>query len=186
MRSDPAAGLLRLARDKAGLTQVEVARRAGVPASMVSAYEHSRRQPTLPTLLRLLKAAGYENTIAVAVLGSTFDGSYEPVAAIAIALDDLASDGLIDVPIHVDAAPGGFVAPFVDPDLVWDFRIRRVASINASGHKFGLVYPGVGWVVWRDSSALPKELIFDVDYLGGQIPQVRVGSRLRRRMTFPL
>lgn len=106
----------------------------------------------------------------VAVLGSTFDGSYEPVASIALALDDLASDGLIDVPIHVDAASGGFVAPFVDPDLVWDFRIRRVASINASGHKFGLVYPGVGWVVWRDSSALPKELIFDVDYLGGHMP----------------
>jgi glutamate decarboxylase len=74
------------------------------------------------------------------------------------------------VPIHVDAASGGFVAPFIQPDLVWDFRIPRVQSINASGHKYGLVYPGVGWALWRDSEALPADLIFDVNYLGGHMP----------------
>jgi glutamate decarboxylase len=112
-----------------------------------------------------------ENTIGVvAILGSTFDGAYEPVAEIAAALDRLASDTGIDVPIHVDAASGGFVAPFLDPDLVWDFRLPRVASVNASGHKYGLVYPGIGWVVWRDTSALPDELVFSVDYLGGHLP----------------
>jgi glutamate decarboxylase len=76
----------------------------------------------------------------------------------------------IDVPIHVDAASGGFVAPFIQPDLVWDFRIPRVQSINASGHKYGLVYPGVGWALWRDREALPQDLIFDVNYLGGSMP----------------
>jgi glutamate decarboxylase len=112
-----------------------------------------------------------ENTIGVvAILGSTFDGSYEPILDIANALDALAAGGGPDVPIHVDAASGGFVAPFIDPDLVWDFRIPRVASINASGHKYGLVYPGVGWVVWRDAGRLPEELVFKVDYLGGEMP----------------
>jgi glutamate decarboxylase len=112
-----------------------------------------------------------ENTIGVvAILGSTFDGSYEPVAEIAAALDELEQTKGIDVPIHVDGASGGFVAPFLDPDLVWDFRLPRVQSINASGHKYGLVYPGVGWAVWRDKSALPKELVFDVNYLGGHMP----------------
>jgi glutamate decarboxylase len=106
----------------------------------------------------------------VAVLGSTYDGAYEPVAAIAGALDDLAGSSEVDVPIHVDAASGGFVAPFLDPDLEWDFRLPRVHSINASGHKYGLVYPGVGWILWRDRSALPQELVFNVDYLGGQMP----------------
>jgi glutamate decarboxylase len=112
-----------------------------------------------------------ENTIGVvAILGSTFDGSYEPVAEIAAALDRLASERGIDVPLHVDAASGGFVAPFVDPELEWDFRIPRVQSINASGHKYGLVYPGVGWAIWRDREALPRELVFDVNYLGGHMP----------------
>ena len=112
-----------------------------------------------------------ENTIGVAaVLGSTFDGSYEPVAEIATALDEFERDSGIDVPLHVDAASGGFVAPFIQPEIEWDFRIPRVQSINASGHKYGLVYPGVGWAVWRDEAALPKELIFDVNYLGGHMP----------------
>jgi glutamate decarboxylase len=112
-----------------------------------------------------------ENTIGVvAILGSTFDGSYEPVAEIAAALDELAATKRIDVPVHVDAASGGMVAPFLDPELVWDFQLPRVASINTSGHKYGLVYPGVGWALWRDAEALPKELIFDVNYLGGQMP----------------
>jgi glutamate decarboxylase len=72
--------------------------------------------------------------------------------------------------MHVDAASGGFVAPFLQPELEWDFRIPRVQSINASGHKYGLVYPGVGWALWRTPEALPKDLIFDVNYLGGHMP----------------
>ena len=112
-----------------------------------------------------------ENTIGVvAILGSTFDGSYEPVAEISAALDDVAARTGVDVPIHVDGASGGMIAPFLDPDLVWDFRLPRVASINTSGHKYGLVYPGVGWVLWRDAEALPQELIFNVNYLGGEMP----------------
>jgi glutamate decarboxylase len=112
-----------------------------------------------------------ENTIGVvAILGSTFDGSYEPVLDIAKALDELQSEKGIDVPIHVDGASGAFVAPFLTPDLEWDFRVPRVQSINASGHKYGLVYPGVGWALWRDPQALPKDLVFDVNYLGGHMP----------------
>jgi glutamate decarboxylase len=112
-----------------------------------------------------------ENTIGVvAVLGSTFDGSYEPVAEIAAALDELQSRTGLDVPVHVDGASGGMVAPFLDPGLRWDFRLPRVASINTSGHKYGLVYPGVGWVLWRDADALPEELVFKVNYLGGEMP----------------
>ncbi len=112
-----------------------------------------------------------ENTIGVvAILGSTFDGSYEPVKEIADALDALESGRGIDVPMHVDAASGGFVAPFLSPELEWDFRIPRVQSINASGHKYGLVYPGVGWAIWRGREALPRDLVFDVNYLGGHMP----------------
>jgi glutamate decarboxylase len=112
-----------------------------------------------------------ENTIGVvAVLGSTFDGSYEPVKEIAAALDTLESDKGCDVPLHVDGASGGFVAPFIQPELEWDFQLPRVQSINASGHKYGLVYPGVGWAIWRNAEALPKDLIFDVNYLGGHMP----------------
>jgi glutamate decarboxylase len=104
-----------------------------------------------------------ENTIGViAVLGSTYDGSYEP--------DDLQKRTGLDIPVHVDAASGGFIAPFLDPDLAWDFRQPRVASINSSGHKYGLVYPGVGWIIWRDEAALPEELIFHVNYLGDTMP----------------
>ncbi|HEX3622979.1 MAG TPA: glutamate decarboxylase [Acidimicrobiales bacterium] len=112
-----------------------------------------------------------DDTIGVvAIFGSTFDGSFEPVAEIAAALDDLQARTGLDVPIHVDGASGAMIAPFLDPDLVWDFRLPRVASINTSGHKYGLVYPGVGWVVWRDTEALPEELVFRVNYLGGDMP----------------
>ena len=112
-----------------------------------------------------------ENTIGVvAILGSTFDGSYEPIAEICAALDDLQARTGLDVPVHVDGASGAFVAPFADPDLVWDFQLDRVASINASGHKYGLVYPGVGWIIWRDAAALPEDLIFWVNYLGDNMP----------------
>ncbi|WP_438486684.1 glutamate decarboxylase [Streptomyces sp. S186] len=112
-----------------------------------------------------------ENTIGVvAVLGSTFDGSYEPVAEICAALDALQERTGLDVPVHVDGASGAMIAPFLDPGLVWDFRLPRVASINTSGHKYGLVYPGVGWALWRDQAALPEELVFRVNYLGGDMP----------------
>jgi glutamate decarboxylase len=112
-----------------------------------------------------------ENTIGVvAILGSTFDGSYEPVAEIAAALDELQQRSGLDVPLHVDGASGAMIAPFLDPDLPWDFRLPRVASINTSGHKFGLVMPGVGWAVWRDEQALPDDLVFHVNYLGGDMP----------------
>ena len=112
-----------------------------------------------------------ENTIGVvAIMGSTMDGSYEPVIEISQALDRLQAEKGHDVPIHVDGASGGFVAPFLQPDLEWDFRVPRVASINASGHKYGLVYPGVGWVMWRTPDALPEDLVFKVNYLGGEMP----------------
>jgi glutamate decarboxylase len=112
-----------------------------------------------------------ENTIGVvAILGVTYDGAYEPVADIAAALDRLQADTELDVPIHVDGASGGFVAPFLQPDLEWDFRLPRVQSINASGHKYGLVFPGVGWILWRDPDALPDDLVFNVNYLGGEMP----------------
>ncbi len=112
-----------------------------------------------------------ENTIGVvAVLGSTMDGSYEPVAEICAALDRYESTSGNAVPVHVDAASGGFVAPFLQPELEWDFRLARVVSIQASGHKYGLVYPGVGWVVWRDAAHLPEDLVFHVNYLGGDMP----------------
>ena len=112
-----------------------------------------------------------DNTIGVvAILGSTYDGAYEPVAEIAAALDALAAGGGPDVPMHVDGASGGLVAPFLDPKLRWDFRVPRVQSINVSGHKYGLVYPGVGWILWRDAEALPDDLVFKVNYLGGEMP----------------
>ncbi|KAK5942630.1 hypothetical protein PMZ80_005195 [Knufia obscura] len=104
-----------------------------------------------------------ENTIGIcAILGLTYTGEYEDVEAI----DKLLREKDIDCPIHVDAASGGFVAPFVNPNLKWDFQLEKVVSINVSGHKYGLVYPGVGWVVWRSPEFLPQELIFNINYLG--------------------
>lgn len=112
-----------------------------------------------------------ENTICVVpTLGITYTGRYENVEAIAKALDAYQKKTGIDIPIHVDGASGGFLAPFCQPDLKWDFRIPRVKSINASGHKFGLSPLGVGWVVWRTKEDLPENLIFYVNYLGGNMP----------------
>ena len=107
-----------------------------------------------------------ENTIGVvAVVGTTFTGECDDVAGIDKMLAELSGRGL-DVPMHVDAASGGFVFPFSDPDFAWDFRLDSVKSINVSGHKFGLVYPGVGWLVFRDEEQLPEDLVFYEDYLG--------------------
>ena len=104
-----------------------------------------------------------ENTVGIcSILGVTYTGHYEDTKAI----NDLLIERNIDCPIHVDAASGGFVAPFVVPDLEWDFRLEKVISINVSGHKYGLVYPGVGWIVWRSPEYLPKELVFNINYLG--------------------
>jgi glutamate decarboxylase len=116
-----------------------------------------------------------EHTIGVVpILGVTYNGVYEPVKELAGALDELAAGGGHDVPIHVDAASGGFIAPFLDPDLEWDFRVPRVHSISTSGHKFGLVYPGLGWVIWSKPEYLPEELIFSVSYLGGNMPTLAI------------
>jgi glutamate decarboxylase len=116
-------------------------------------------------------AAVNEDTIGVvAILGTTYTGELEPIAEICQALDKLAGEGGPDVPVHVDAASGGFVVPFLHPELVWDFRLPRVVSINVSGHKYGLTYPGIGFVVWRSAEYLPDELVFRVNYLGGDMP----------------
>jgi glutamate decarboxylase len=112
-----------------------------------------------------------ENTIGVvAILGTTYTGEYEPIKEIhdAVVANNEAKG--LDVPVHVDAASGGFVAPFLQPDLEWDFRLPNIRSINVSGHKYGLVYPGVGFVVWQNEADLPEELIFHVNYLGGDMP----------------
>jgi glutamate decarboxylase len=121
---------------------------------------------------QLVKENIDENTIGVfVILGSTYTGHYEPVEEIAEILDAYEKETGIDIPIHVDAASGGFIAPFTHakagPGKKWDFSLPRVKSINTSGHKFGLVYAGVGWIIWRDESLLPKHLIFELHYLGG-------------------
>ena len=116
-------------------------------------------------------AATDENTIAVvAILGTTYTGEFEPIEEIHDALVKQNEETGWEIPMHVDAASGGFVAPFLHPDLRWDFRLPLVKSINVSGHKYGLVYPGVGWVVWRTQEDLPEDLVFHVSYLGGDLP----------------
>lgn len=112
-----------------------------------------------------------ENTIAVgAVLGTTFIGEADPIAELNDLLVRIKREKGWDIPLHVDGASGGFIAPFAHPDFVFDFRLEQVWSINASGHKYGLVYPGVGWLIFRDRSKLPEELVFSVNYLGGAQP----------------
>jgi len=115
-------------------------------------------------------AAVDENTIGVVpTFGVTYTGEFEYPEALQDALDKLQKSKGLDIDIHVDAASGGFLAPFCAPEIVWDFRLPRVKSISSSGHKYGLAPLGCGWVVWRDAAALPEELVFNVDYLGGQI-----------------
>ncbi|MCR5980296.1 glutamate decarboxylase [Gordonia jinghuaiqii] len=112
-----------------------------------------------------------ENTIGVvAIMGQTYTGMYEPVKEIAAKLDQIQADTGLDVKIHVDGASGAMIAPFCQPDLEWDFRVERVVSINTSGHKYGLVYPGVGWIVWRSTETLPESMVFHCSYLGGDMP----------------
>jgi glutamate decarboxylase len=112
-----------------------------------------------------------DNTIGVvAILGTTYTGEFEPIREIHDAVVAHNEETGRQVPVHVDAASGGFVAPFLHPDLEWDFRLPMVKSINVSGHKYGLVYPGVGFVVWREAADLPEDLVFHVNYLGGDMP----------------
>jgi glutamate decarboxylase len=119
---------------------------------------------------QVLDAVNEDTIGVVAILGTTYTGELEPIAEICAALDKAAADGGVDVPVHVDAASGGFVVPFLHPEVVWDFRLPRVVSINVSGHKYGLTYPGVGFVVWRSAEHLPDDLVFRVNYLGGDMP----------------
>ncbi len=112
-----------------------------------------------------------ENTICVgAIMGTTFTGQSDPVKDINDLLVGVKKEKGWDIPIHVDAASAGFIAPFLYPKLKWDFRLEQVKSINVSGHKYGLVYPGIGWLIFRDDQDLPEELIFNVNYLGGEMP----------------
>lgn len=108
-----------------------------------------------------------ENTIGVIVIfGSTYTGHFEDVALMSTLLDDLQERTGLDIPIHVDGASGAFIAPFAYPNLKWSFEVPRVVSINTSGHKFGLVYAGIGWILWRDEPYLHKDLVFELHYLG--------------------
>jgi glutamate decarboxylase len=112
-----------------------------------------------------------ENTICVgAILGTTFTGQADPIKEINDYLVKIKKDKGWDIPLHVDGASGGMIAPFVYPDLLWDFRLEQVKSINVSGHKYGLTYPGLGWIIWRDAKDLPEDIIFTVNYLGGKMP----------------
>ncbi len=112
-----------------------------------------------------------ENTIGVIpILGTTYTGEFEPIEEIHDLVVAYNAEHGTDIPIHVDAASGGFVAPFLHPELRWDFRLPQVKSINVSGHKYGLTYPGIGFVVWRSTDELPEDLIFHVNYLGGDMP----------------
>jgi len=111
-----------------------------------------------------------ENTICVVpTMGVTFTCNYEPVKEVNDALDKLQKEKGLDIPMHVDAASGGFLAPFCAPEIEWDFRLPRVKSINASGHKFGLAPLGTGWCIFREKKDLPEDLIFWVNYLGGNM-----------------
>jgi glutamate decarboxylase len=112
-----------------------------------------------------------ENTIAVAgLLGTTFTGQMDDLASIDALLKRVESERGLRIPLHIDAASGGFIVPFARPEEAWDFRLESVRSINVSNHKFGLVYPGMGTVVFRDASDLPEELVFHINYLGGDMP----------------
>lgn len=118
-----------------------------------------------------------EYTIGVvAILGITYTGLYDDVAGIDKVLTEYnkSHESLFPVQIHVDGASGGFYEPFIDPEYLWDFRLENVVSINASGHKYGLVYPGIGWVIWRGREYLPKKLTFEVNYLGGTVRTVGI------------
>ncbi|HEY6278143.1 MAG TPA: glutamate decarboxylase [Streptosporangiaceae bacterium] len=133
--------------------------------------EHGRYAMDPATMLERVD----ENTIMVVpTFGVTYTGAYEQVAEMASALDQLQASTGLDIGIHVDGASGAFLAPFCAPDVVFDFRLPRVKSISTSGHKFGLAPLGVGWVIWRDRAELPDDLVFHVNYLGGDMPVFQI------------
>lgn len=114
-----------------------------------------------------------ENTICIVpICGVTWTGLNDNVEALDKALDAYNKKTGYEIPIHVDAASGGFILPFTNPSCKWDFRLKWVYSISTSGHKYGLVYPGLGWIVWKDKKYLPDEMSFSVNYLGASITQV--------------
>lgn len=110
----------------------------------------------------------------VGILGITYTGKYDDIKALDKKLEEYNKTAKLTVPMHIDAASGGMFAPFIEPELEWDFKLKNVVSISTSGHKYGLVYPGIGWVLWRDKEYLPQELVFDVSYLGGKIPTMAI------------
>lgn len=110
----------------------------------------------------------------VGILGITYTGKYDDIKDLDKKLEEYNKTAKLTVPMHIDAASGGMFAPFIEPELEWDFRLKNVVSISTSGHKYGLVYPGIGWVLWRDKEYLPQELVFDVSYLGGKIPTMAI------------
>lgn len=131
----------------------------------------THRHPTL-NVEQALKMCD-ENTICVVpIAGVTWTGMNDDIEALDFALDGFNARTGYDIPIHVDAASGGFILPFLYPEKKWDFRLKWVLSISTSGHKYGLVYPGLGWVIWKDKSYLPKDMSFSVNYLGANITQV--------------
>ena len=131
----------------------------------------TRKHPTLD-IEAALKMCD-ENTICVVpIAGVTWTGMNDDIEGLNDALEEFNAKTGYDIPIHVDAASGGFILPFLNPEKRWDFRLKWVFSISTSGHKYGLVYPGLGWVIWRDKSYLPKEMAFSVNYLGANITQV--------------
>lgn len=110
----------------------------------------------------------------VGILGITYTGMLDDIKGLDSAIEEYNKKAKISVPIHVDGASGAMFCPFVDPSLEWDFALKNVVSISTSGHKYGLVYPGIGWVIWKDEEYLPKELIFSVSYLGGELPTIAI------------
>ena len=110
----------------------------------------------------------------VGILGLTYTGKFDDIKALNDIVEEYNSKTAHKVYIHIDAASGGLFVPFTNQNLLWDFRLKNVISINTSGHKYGLVYPGVGWIIWRDEAFLPKELIFEVSYLGGNLPTIAI------------
>eukprot|EP01024_Parvocaulis_polyphysoides_P027583 TRINITY_DN24984_c0_g1_i10.p1 TRINITY_DN24984_c0_g1~~TRINITY_DN24984_c0_g1_i10.p1 ORF type:complete len:361 (-),score=43.40 TRINITY_DN24984_c0_g1_i10:947-2029(-) len=114
-----------------------------------------------------------ENTIGVVgILGSTYNGEFEDIKGLNDMVNKIKAEQGLEIPIHVDAASGGFVAPFTQPELQWDFKLENVKSINVSGHKYGLVYPGIGWAFWRSKEDLPEEMVFHTNYLGSDQPSI--------------
>ena len=131
----------------------------------------TKKHPTLD-IEQALKLCD-ENTICIVpIAGVTWTGMNDDIEALDFALDGFNAKTGYNIPIHVDAASGGFILPFLDPEKKWDFRLKWVLSISTSGHKYGLVYPGLGWVIWKDKQYLPKEMAFSVNYLGANITQV--------------